>query len=137
MSLLLRHEDVCASVTMADAIAAMEEAFREEGEGAVLLPPRTNDPSVEHVAAIDHHRWPGPPRWRAYGWCRIGAGNGCSSSEPFRQSWRRRCGGCCPNRPAGWLGAFATARAEGPFKTHAERLLKAVWRWKPFAMRSW
>ena len=42
MSLLLRHEDVCASVTMADAIAAMEEAFREEGEGAVLLPPRTN-----------------------------------------------------------------------------------------------
>jgi alanine dehydrogenase len=42
MALLLRHEDVCASVTMADAIAAMEEAFREEGEGAVLLPPRTN-----------------------------------------------------------------------------------------------
>jgi ornithine cyclodeaminase/alanine dehydrogenase len=42
MVLLLRHEDVCASVTMGDAIAAMEEAFREEGEGGVLLPPRIN-----------------------------------------------------------------------------------------------
>jgi alanine dehydrogenase len=42
MVLLLRHEDVCASVTMADAIAAMEDAFREEGEGGVLLPPRIN-----------------------------------------------------------------------------------------------
>src|SRR6266567_2716596 len=42
MTLLLRHEDVCAAVDMADAIVAMEEAFREEGEGAVLLPPRTN-----------------------------------------------------------------------------------------------
>jgi alanine dehydrogenase len=42
MALLLRHEDVCASVTMADAIAAMEDAFREEGEGGVLLPPRIN-----------------------------------------------------------------------------------------------
>ena len=42
MTLLLRHEDVCAAVGMADAIVAMEEAFREEGEGAVLLPPRIN-----------------------------------------------------------------------------------------------
>ena len=42
MALLLRHEDVCASVTMTDAIAAMEDAFREEGEGGVLLPPRIN-----------------------------------------------------------------------------------------------
>lgn len=42
MMLLLRHEDVCASVTMGDAIAAMEDAFREEGEGGVLLPPRIN-----------------------------------------------------------------------------------------------
>jgi ornithine cyclodeaminase/alanine dehydrogenase-like protein (mu-crystallin family) len=42
MVLLLRHDDVCASVTMADAIAAMEDAFREEGEGGVILPPRTN-----------------------------------------------------------------------------------------------
>ena len=42
MALLLRHEDVCAAVGMEDAIVAMEEAFREEGEGAVLLPPRIN-----------------------------------------------------------------------------------------------
>jgi ornithine cyclodeaminase/alanine dehydrogenase-like protein (mu-crystallin family) len=42
MVLLLRHEDVCASVTMADAIEAMERAFQEEGEGGVLLPPRIN-----------------------------------------------------------------------------------------------
>lgn len=42
MVLLLKHEDVCASVTMADALAAMEDAFREEGEGGVLLPPRIN-----------------------------------------------------------------------------------------------
>ncbi|HLH78311.1 MAG TPA: ornithine cyclodeaminase family protein [Candidatus Binataceae bacterium] len=40
--LLLKHEDVCASVSMADAIEAMEEAFREEGEGAVTLPARIN-----------------------------------------------------------------------------------------------
>lgn len=42
MVLLLRHEDVLASVTMADAIDAMELAFREEGEGGVLLPARIN-----------------------------------------------------------------------------------------------
>ena len=42
MVLLLRHEDVLASVTMADAIEAMEGAFREEGEGHVLLPARIN-----------------------------------------------------------------------------------------------
>ena len=42
MTLLLRHEDVCASVTMADAIQAMEDALREEAEGGVILPPRTN-----------------------------------------------------------------------------------------------
>ena len=42
MALILRHEDVCASVTMTDAIAAMEDAFREEGEGSVFLPPRIN-----------------------------------------------------------------------------------------------
>jgi ornithine cyclodeaminase/alanine dehydrogenase len=42
MVLLLKHEEVCASVTMADAIDAMEDAFREEGEGGVLLPPRIN-----------------------------------------------------------------------------------------------
>lgn len=42
MVLLLKHEEVCACVSMADAIAAMEDAFREQGEGGVLLPPRIN-----------------------------------------------------------------------------------------------
>jgi alanine dehydrogenase len=42
MALLLRHDDVCASVSMQDAIAAMEDGFREEGEGQVLIPPRIN-----------------------------------------------------------------------------------------------
>ena len=42
MTLLLTHADVQASVSMADAIVAMEEAFAEEGEGAALLPQRIN-----------------------------------------------------------------------------------------------
>jgi ornithine cyclodeaminase/alanine dehydrogenase-like protein (mu-crystallin family) len=42
VALFLRHEDVCASVTMADAIAAMEDVFREEAEGGVVLPARIN-----------------------------------------------------------------------------------------------
>ncbi|MGH7771060.1 MAG: ornithine cyclodeaminase family protein [Candidatus Binatia bacterium] len=42
MALLLNHEEVCASVTMLDAIEAMEIAFREQGEGAVTQPPRLN-----------------------------------------------------------------------------------------------
>jgi ornithine cyclodeaminase/alanine dehydrogenase len=42
MALVLRHEDVLASVTMTDAIAAMEDGFREEGEGGVEQPPRVN-----------------------------------------------------------------------------------------------
>ena len=42
MTLLLTHEDVRSVVDMADAIAAMEEAFREEGEGRALAPPRIN-----------------------------------------------------------------------------------------------
>jgi alanine dehydrogenase len=42
--LFLRHEDVRASVTMADAIAAMEEGFGEEGKGGILQPARTNIP---------------------------------------------------------------------------------------------
>jgi alanine dehydrogenase len=42
MTLLLSHDDVRASASMDDAIAAMEAAFREEGEGKTLLPPRTN-----------------------------------------------------------------------------------------------
>lgn len=42
MARLLSHEDVRSLVTMADAVAAMEGAFSEEGAGAVLLPPRIN-----------------------------------------------------------------------------------------------
>lgn len=42
MPLLINHEDVAGSVTMADAINAMERTFREQGEGQVLQPPRTN-----------------------------------------------------------------------------------------------
>ncbi len=42
MTLLIRHEDVLASVDMTTAIAAMENVLREEGEGHVTLPPRTN-----------------------------------------------------------------------------------------------
>lgn len=42
MSLLLRHDDVCACVNMEDAIEAMEQVFQEEGDGNVYLPPRIN-----------------------------------------------------------------------------------------------
>jgi alanine dehydrogenase len=42
MVLVLRHDDVRASVNMADAIEAMEAGFREEGEGGVQQPQRTN-----------------------------------------------------------------------------------------------
>lgn len=42
MTLLLTHEDVQKSVSMADAIEAMEAGFREEGEGGAVLPPRIN-----------------------------------------------------------------------------------------------
>jgi ornithine cyclodeaminase/alanine dehydrogenase-like protein (mu-crystallin family) len=44
MVLILRHDDVRAAVNMADAIEAMEAGFREEGDGAVLQPQRTNIP---------------------------------------------------------------------------------------------
>src|SRR5215218_2874515 len=42
MVLVLSHEDVCAAVTMADAVEAMERAFREQGEGQVTQPQRLN-----------------------------------------------------------------------------------------------
>ena len=42
MPLLISHDDVRASVTMVDAIEAMEDAFREQAEGQVLQPQRTN-----------------------------------------------------------------------------------------------
>lgn len=44
MALLIRHEEVQQAVTMADAIAAMETGFREEGEGRCILPQRINMP---------------------------------------------------------------------------------------------
>ena len=47
MTLLLTHEDVQRSVTMADAIAAMEAGFAEEGEGGTLLPARINIKAVK------------------------------------------------------------------------------------------
>jgi alanine dehydrogenase len=42
MVLLLKHEDVLQSVSMDDAIVAMENGFKEEGEGGALLPQRIN-----------------------------------------------------------------------------------------------
>jgi alanine dehydrogenase len=42
MVLLLKHEDVLQSVSMDDAIVAMEGGFKEEGEGGALLPQRIN-----------------------------------------------------------------------------------------------
>ncbi|HEY7063700.1 MAG TPA: ornithine cyclodeaminase family protein [Chloroflexota bacterium] len=42
MVLLLTHDDVHAAVTMADAVDAMETAFREQGEGQVTQPQRLN-----------------------------------------------------------------------------------------------
>ncbi|HZR99196.1 MAG TPA: ornithine cyclodeaminase family protein [Chloroflexota bacterium] len=42
MVLLLTHDDVRAAVTMADAVVAMERAFREQGEGLVTQPQRLN-----------------------------------------------------------------------------------------------
>ncbi len=42
MALFLTHEDVSASVTMLDAMDAMEGAFREQAEGKVIQPHRLN-----------------------------------------------------------------------------------------------
>ncbi len=42
MTLLLAHDAVRSVVDMEDAVIAMEQAFREEGEGSVTLPQRTN-----------------------------------------------------------------------------------------------
>jgi len=42
MVLFLTHEDVSASVTMLDAVDAMEGAFREQAEGKVIQPHRLN-----------------------------------------------------------------------------------------------
>lgn len=42
MVLVLSHDDVCAAVTMADAVEAMERGFREQAEGHVVQPQRLN-----------------------------------------------------------------------------------------------
>lgn len=42
MVLLLKHEEVIQTVSMDDAIVAMEAGFKEEGEGGALLPQRIN-----------------------------------------------------------------------------------------------
>ena len=59
MVLVLRHDDVRASVNMADAIEAMETGFREEGEGGVQQPQRTNitigEPKAVSQARTVHH----------------------------------------------------------------------------------
>jgi ornithine cyclodeaminase/alanine dehydrogenase-like protein (mu-crystallin family) len=44
VTLFLRHEDVLASITMAEAIDAVELGFMEEGNGDVQQPPRLNIP---------------------------------------------------------------------------------------------
>jgi ornithine cyclodeaminase/alanine dehydrogenase len=71
MVLLLRHEDVLASVSMADAIEAMELAFREEGEGGVLLPPRTNMKAGKGWLRV------GPVSLESSGWMGFKAMNLC------------------------------------------------------------
>ena len=42
MALLLTHDEVMQTVSMDDAIVAMESGFKEEGEGGALLPQRIN-----------------------------------------------------------------------------------------------
>ena len=42
MALLLKHEEVMQTVSMDDAIVAMDSCFKEEGQGGALLPPRIN-----------------------------------------------------------------------------------------------
>ena len=42
MTLILNNSEVRASVTMCDAVDAMEKAFKEQGAGGVKQPPRTN-----------------------------------------------------------------------------------------------
>ncbi len=42
MVLILKHDDVVASVDWTDAIEAMEDGFKEEGTGGTIQPPRIN-----------------------------------------------------------------------------------------------
>ena len=71
MPLLLNHEDVCASVTMSDAIEAMEQAFREQAEGKVIQPHRLN------VSAGKGWLRVGPAVMEGSGWMGFKAMNLC------------------------------------------------------------
>jgi ornithine cyclodeaminase/alanine dehydrogenase-like protein (mu-crystallin family) len=42
VTLLLIHADVVSSLTLAEAIEAMETTFREQGDGCVVQPQRLN-----------------------------------------------------------------------------------------------
>jgi len=76
--LILNHDDVCASISMSDAIEAVELGFREEGDGGVQQPPRTN-------IAIDHPKGflrLGPcvmknSRWMGFKAMNLAEGTGC------------------------------------------------------------
>jgi alanine dehydrogenase len=64
MTLLLTHEDVMQTVSMDDAIIAMECGFKEEGEGGALLPQRINIKAGKGwfrvgPVALQHSGWVG------------------------------------------------------------------------------
>jgi ornithine cyclodeaminase/alanine dehydrogenase len=71
MALLLSHDDVHAAVTMADAVAAMEDAFREQGEGLVTQPQRLNTKAGKGWIRI------GPAVMEGSGWMGFKAMNLC------------------------------------------------------------
>lgn len=71
MPLLLTHEDVCASVSMEDAIDAMEQAFRELGEGTVAQPHRLNVKAGKGWLRV------GPAVMESSGWMGFKAMNLC------------------------------------------------------------
>ncbi len=71
MALLLSHDDVHAAVTMADAVAAMEDAFREQGEGLVTQPQRVNTKAGKGWIRI------GPAVMEGSGWMGFKAMNLC------------------------------------------------------------
>ena len=45
MAILLTYEEVSSAVTMAEAVAALEEGFRVQARGEVSLPPRLTTPA--------------------------------------------------------------------------------------------
>jgi alanine dehydrogenase len=69
--LILKHDDVCAAVTMADAVEAMERAFREQGDGLVKQPQRLNTPAGKGWLRL------GPAVLEGSGWMGFKAMNLC------------------------------------------------------------